>query len=224
MTRRRFILLLVLAMVATVGSAWVPAGLGLGAMPRTPPAWGVDGTTTRKVAPMRTELCRAWFVEGPAPPLPADLAAERRSMRAIFRNVNNADAAPIRTHLSPNTRMTQFWVEEWGWPFRSLWSWGARQMTATIGPPAVVLHAGGGLAFAVSGPAAQRTLPCRPAWPGLIGNTAVWFAAIAGADLGWRAVRVWPRRRRGLCAGCGYDLRGTGAGVPCPECGMIAAR
>lgn len=33
------------------------------------------------------------------------------------------------------------------------------------------------------------------------------------------AARRWTRRQRGLCAGCGYDMRGAGATAMCPECG-----
>lgn len=36
----------------------------------------------------------------------------------------------------------------------------------------------------------------------------------------WRARRLVKERvRLGLCRGCGYDRRGIGAGVVCPECG-----
>jgi len=51
---------------------------------------------------------------------------------------------------------------------------------------------------------------------------APWWALAAVFAIGpmWRASRIrrWWRRRRGLCANCGYDLRATGA--TCPECGM----
>ena len=50
-----------------------------------------------------------------------------------------------------------------------------------------------------------------------------WLPATLAALLpAGRAVRWWLRRRRarerGICAGCGYDLRGNVSGV-CPECG-----
>lgn len=62
-------------------------------------------------------------------------------------------------------------------------------------------------------------LPIAPVWPGFAANTAVygalawfpWFVCV-------KARRVL-RKRRGLCAGCGYDLRGLGDGAVCPECG-----
>jgi len=41
---------------------------------------------------------------------------------------------------------------------------------------------------------------------------------------GWRWVqrlRARRREKRGLCGGCGYDLRGS-ASARCPECGLIA--
>src|SRR5262245_10478039 len=64
-----------------------------------------------------------------------------------------------------------------------------------------------------------RALPLRPIWSGLALNTvffaALWFALLAGIP----ALRRALRRRRGLCARCGYDLRATPANTPCPECG-----
>jgi hypothetical protein len=39
----------------------------------------------------------------------------------------------------------------------------------------------------------------------------------------WMGWRREARVRRGLCAACGYDLRGREAG-PCPECGAGGAR
>ena len=68
----------------------------------------------------------------------------------------------------------------------------------------------------------QRLLPLRPIWPGFVLNTlifgfAMWMAMMVGT-----LVRSAVRRGRGLCARCGYDLRGRGTAAEldvCPECG-----
>ncbi len=69
-----------------------------------------------------------------------------------------------------------------------------------------------------------RALPLRPIWPGFAMNTLfytlfsglLWLCLIQGSHRFQRF--LW--RKRGLCAKCGYDLRGAsgGRGV-CPECG-----
>jgi hypothetical protein len=59
-------------------------------------------------------------------------------------------------------------------------------------------------------------LPIRPLWPGFAIDTAFYGTL---AFLFWSAPGfVWRtrRRRRGLCVGCGYELRGM---QKCPECG-----
>src|SRR5262249_28618706 len=64
-------------------------------------------------------------------------------------------------------------------------------------------------------------LPFTVVWPGFLFNTAT-YAGLAW--LYWRAGVLIPslwRRRRGLCGGCGYDLRGM-SGTVCPECGAAA--
>ncbi|MCW5777129.1 MAG: hypothetical protein KIS87_11885 [Phycisphaeraceae bacterium] len=65
-------------------------------------------------------------------------------------------------------------------------------------------------------------LPLRPAWPGLLGNCALYSAAWAMLLLPRPLIR-WNRRRRGRCECCGYDLHGLPDGVPCPECGSSSA-
>lgn len=62
-------------------------------------------------------------------------------------------------------------------------------------------------------------LPTAPLWRGFIPNTLIYSAATWTL---WSIVpltRRWRRRKRGLCVGCGYDLRGLADGAVCPECG-----
>lgn len=66
----------------------------------------------------------------------------------------------------------------------------------------------------------HRPLAWKPVWPGFLADSICFGLIVASIDVGIPAARgVW-RRRRGLCAGCGYDLRGSDGGV-CPECGGV---
>jgi hypothetical protein len=61
-------------------------------------------------------------------------------------------------------------------------------------------------------------LPWLPIWRGLLLN-ALFYAPIPLLfHAGWGALRRDYRRRLGLCARCGYDVRGSAAAA-CPECG-----
>ncbi len=68
-----------------------------------------------------------------------------------------------------------------------------------------------------------RVVPLRPILPGLVLNSAVYGAAWWVLLLIPGAVRRQRRRRRGACVECGYDRRGIGADVMCPECGASAS-
>ncbi len=68
-----------------------------------------------------------------------------------------------------------------------------------------------------------RALPYIPIPLGFVVNTLSYAAfigiSITGASAGRRVIR----RKRGLCAKCGYDLRGAEHEV-CPECGTTRGR
>jgi len=62
-------------------------------------------------------------------------------------------------------------------------------------------------------------LPVMPVWPAFAVDLLVWAALAEAARRGVIAWRRARRRRRGLCVGCGYDLRGRAGDLHCPECG-----
>jgi hypothetical protein len=66
-------------------------------------------------------------------------------------------------------------------------------------------------------------LPVRPLWAGFAVNTLCYVGGAWVIAVGPSAIRRMVRRRRGLCAKCGYDLDGLAAApdgcTVCPECG-----
>jgi hypothetical protein len=70
-------------------------------------------------------------------------------------------------------------------------------------------------------PEREHRLPMFPLWPGFALDTAFYGTL---AFLLWSApgfVRKKRRRRRGLCVGCGYELKGM---EKCPECGRAVTK
>lgn len=64
--------------------------------------------------------------------------------------------------------------------------------------------------------AAEARLYFVPYWALLV------LLAVAPVTLGWLRYRRYRRSRRGLCPGCGYDLRASEG--RCPECGAVARK
>ena len=66
---------------------------------------------------------------------------------------------------------------------------------------------------------AMPRVPLMVEWWKFVVNAAVWGGAmwvVSGGVRRWRRAR---RVERGRCGGCGYDRKGLGEGVVCPECG-----
>jgi hypothetical protein len=160
--------------------------------------------------------------------------------------INEIIPAEVRTRAVPwLTRSAPFPVDDAdrvigarGWPCLALWceyqtrvcstfttspSWASRRPKPDLlGAPV------GGIALPwphvspnwnSEPPPPLTSLPFRPLWGGLLVDTACFGVLWWGAIIGPAALRRWARGRRGLCRKCGYDLRGTPAGSPCPECG-----
>jgi hypothetical protein len=111
--------------------------------------------------------------------------------------------------------------EEWrvgvhrtGWPWVALTS--VRWFHSGVGFEA-------GLEGAVEVDVGLRSLELAytPSWPGLLGDLGVFGAAwwlLLSTPMLTRTVRRRFRISRGVCAACGYDLKGSPLGT-CPECG-----
>lgn len=119
-----------------------------------------------------------------------------------------------------------------GWPFLAFWCrFDTIGQTAGGEPPWVGTPVGG---IALQWPAVSHdwylppppltALPFWPLWRGLALDVAFFAVLWWSVLFGRRALLRSLRRRRGQCAACGYDLRGTPAGTPCPECGQVAAQ
>lgn len=69
-----------------------------------------------------------------------------------------------------------------------------------------------------------RAVPLRLVWPGLLADAAffasLWWIILFAPGVARRVLR----HRRGQCLACGYDLRATPPGSPCPECGRARAQ
>ena len=108
----------------------------------------------------------------------------------------------------------------YGWPFVAAWYQVRGQSRGNLALTEKLRH---GHRFSgiptARGDLRCRIIPLRPVWSGLAANTGIFAGAWLLAILIPTAVRRAMRRRRGRCYHCGYDLRATPPGSPCPECG-----
>jgi hypothetical protein len=112
-------------------------------------------------------------------------------------------------------------IDARGWPLRCLWSEYRLETDANLRVVAVPRGA-----ITIPGKTVRKgwwspypvTLPCRPVWRGLLGNTAVYAVAWWGLIILPFNMRWIARRRRGRCPACGYDLKHL-LDAGCPECG-----
>jgi hypothetical protein len=128
----------------------------------------------------------------------------------------NLDRPTSRVVRSPDLEIEVREAEARGLPLISMWS----EMEWFDGPAHEVR--GGfetGLApWQRGGARIPRVLPARIAMPGFAINTIFYAAILWLLWFGPGMIRRGSRRRRGWCVRCGYDLRGSGAGM-CSECG-----
>ncbi len=68
------------------------------------------------------------------------------------------------------------------------------------------------------------TLPCTPLWLGLLADLAIWSAVSYLALTALNRYRTYRAKKRiGVCPKCRYDRTGLPPTSPCPECGTLAS-
>jgi hypothetical protein len=112
--------------------------------------------------------------------------------------------------------------QRFGWPMRCLEATVVRDRRSGAGECSIHYYGGALLPWTSSLNASgfPVVVPYYPIWPGLLVNAAFYGAIFWLLWFGPGMIRRGRRRRRGLCARCGYELRGfRGTGGTCPECG-----
>lgn len=110
-----------------------------------------------------------------------------------------------------------YWMERGtGYPFVCLYKW-QQNKSPLVG--AIELPDPQGEHAAWSGHL-SRGLPFLPIWPALMLNTILYAGLWSVPLFALPVLGRWRRRRRGLCAACGYDLSATASNAACPECGQ----
>jgi hypothetical protein len=106
-----------------------------------------------------------------------------------------------------------------GWPLRCLTSESSRRVERADRPENTQEQTNRNLYVTPLPPFADgsaRSVPLRLYWPGLIGNTLIYGAAIWLIFFAPPLIRRRRRLARGRCPACGYP---TGTGDRCTECG-----
>jgi hypothetical protein len=165
------------------------------------PSWGPN------VPPEYVTEWRTYY------PLAGDIPAQTRSLyKSPDRPLPTWARVPDE-HWAPRGVTT--YAAGWPWPALSAW-----EEHHPPNPARVLRTMHDAWVIARVPSVATRWLPLRPMWPGLIADTLFYATLIMASASGASCFRGCRRRQRGLCPACGYDVRATPAGAPCPECGV----
>jgi hypothetical protein len=207
----------VLGVVASVGSAWMMAAkeawyrrnakefarrVQSGAVTSTPCVSTPPGTDSERTLVRGAALgMELWGV------VPGNPYTKNRGERVPWPRLLAVPAGSSATTS----------VVAYGWPYLSMYT----RSTTTLGPSGGLWKAterfqGRASVQVMSGYVID--LPLLPEWRGLMADTMIYGALLGLAWWTPGAFRRGRRRRRGWCTRCGYALGGT-TSAHCPECG-----
>lgn len=206
MPTRRIITALLLALLATLSSAWLAPAALLNLLPFhwqlfDGPSHGANYSVLWSTTPIRTLT----FTEGTDPLW--GLNAPRAAKPPYWFTPPTAPSPALREE-----------TEAAGFPFRAF-SCTTTYSVASRAGPYTLQNIRGGLQLREHAER-FRVLPLAPIWLGLLADLAIWSLASFLALTTIHHLRARRAARfKGLCPHCRYDRTGLPPTTKCPECG-----